>query len=1149
MDTRNPGPKEADDSARRIASLSPAKLAALAQQLKERKARVERMPFIPRRGESENSAPLLPSQVGIWLMDHLHPNLPLYTMAGAWPFKGMVNLNALEQAMFETVRRHEILRTSFPAPRGEPVQLIAPADLPRLPIVDLCGLPEQERWKQAERLTLLDRLLRFDLSKEGPLRMTFLLLGKDEMVLLHSVHHIAFDAWSSSVFTTEREALYRDYSAGKPSSLAELPIQCADFALWHQQWMQGEDAQAQLSYWKEQLGGSSPELELPADRPRAGSQFRGAWQKTLLSSTTTEALKTITHKEGATMFMTLLATFNGLLSRYTGQRDINVGSIFTTRNRSEIEGLIGPFFNTLVLRTDLSGNPTFRELVRRVRQTTLDAYKYSDYPFADLAEALRSSRDPEASSMFRAKFGMGAPQKNSNAGKLFDLAMEGLNHLMAMNMDTQSSRSADTIKSITGEAWLPDNLGIKLDYDLAFYVHEYGDQLDVRIWFNSNLFDRVTIARMLSDFRVFADAVAADPDRQISAAPLMGETGLHQLIEEWNDTRSSYENGKTFSDLFEARVEQMPDAVAVVSEDEQVSYQELRQRSTLLARSLRKLGVGQEGLVAVVAGRGIDFLTVMLAAFKVGAAYLPLDPFDPAARIHQVLSRSKTDVILTTEEFMPEVMRGVDSMASEELPEILTIEMLLGREQPGADLRGGPLLSNRAYVMHTSGSTGTPKGVMVEQAGMVNHLLAKISDLQLTAADTVVQNASEKFDISVWQFLAALLVGGRVCIIDDEAAHSPLELLRLVEREAVTILEIVPSLMVAMLEEMTMGDTRPDLSSLRWLLVTGEEVSADSCTQWLSFYPGLPLLNAYGPTECSDDVTHYAIHEPPSMDVVHMPVGRPVRNTRIHVLDKMNLPAPIGVSGELYVGGVGVGRGYLHDPEKTAEVFVPDPFYPEQGSRLYKTGDLARYRPDGNIEYLGRLDQQVKVRGFRIELAEIEIMLGRCPGVQQAVVLAREDDPGDKRLVAYVVASQDPPPTGRDLIDFSRNVLPDYMAPSAFVFLDEMPLTSNGKIDRRALPPPDEYRLPDDEEWVAPDGPIEKKVAEIWLEMFKVNRIGIYDNFFHLGGHSIKAVRVINRINQAFNVNLSVRSLFEEPTVAGLALLVEEALIEKLEAD
>lgn len=1150
METREPSTDKVSDQAKRVANLSPEKLAALARHIKERKGLRDRASIAP-RSPSANKIPLLPSQDEMWLMDQLHPDRAIYIMAGCWPFKGIVNLIALEQALNETVRRHEILRTTFAALDGETLQVIAPVPRQTLPLVDLRGLAEKERWNQARTLSLQEKARKFDLSEELPQRPALLLLGDDNQILLHSIHHIVLDAWSWYLFISEREALYSAFTQGAPSTLTELTVQCGDIALWYREWLKGEAADAQRSYWKRQLSGCSRELELPVDQPRPARQFVGAWQKVRLAPAAVDSLRRLARDEGATLFMCLLAAVNGWLYRYTGMRDINIGTLFSTRNRPETEDLIGPFFNTLVLRTDLSGQLSFRELLRRARQVTLDAYSHSDLPFAEIEEALRSDRDWDSAPLYRVRLGLGASQPSIGSEELLDglvgMAAQGFNQLSTLFWDTEELHSQSP--KTTGQKRRSSELAVDLDYELAIHLHEVGPQIEFRMWYNSKLYAPSTAARMLRDLRSFAENCCSRPNLSIDKVPLMAPHHSHQLLVEWNDTDAAERPHDVFSELFDSQAGRTPDAVAVMTEDGQVSYGALHRRATLLAHRLKAIGVGPEALVACATGRGIDLLTAMLAAFKVGAAYLPIDPSDPPQRLQYILWHSQPAVVLTSDARLARIKEALEGFASTAHPPVTTVNMLVQTEQPATDFLLAAHPQNRAYVMFTSGSTGVPKGVMVEQAGMVNHLFCKVTDLQLTESDIVGQSASERFDISVWQLLSALLVGARVRILDDETVRSPGALLEAVEREAITILEVVPSLLVGALEEMaSSGTRRVDLSSLRWLLVTGEAILPKTCAQWLSLYPYVPLLNAYGPTECSDDVAHHAIRQTPSPDIIHIPIGRPVLNTQLYVLDVMKRPLPVGVLGELHVGGAGVGRGYLSDPEKTAAVFVPDPFSQQPGGRLYATGDVGRYLPGGSLEYKGRLDYQVKVRGFRIELTEIEVMLGRHPGVQQVVVTAREDQPGEKRLVAYVVAQQ-PAPTTQEMIDFLRAGLPEYMVPSAFVVLEQMPITSNGKINRQALPPPDESRLLDESEWSAPESLIEKKLAEIWSETFKVKKIGIYDNFFHLGGHSIKAIKVVNRINQIFDVNLSVRHLFEEPTIGGLALLVEEAMIEKLETE
>jgi amino acid adenylation domain-containing protein len=580
--------------------------------------------------------------------------------------------------------------------------------------------------------------------------------------------------------------------------------------------------------------------------------------------------------------------------------------------------------------------------------------------------------------------------------------------------------------------------------------------------------------------------------------------------------------------------------VAVVFEDKQLTYRELNAQANCLAWRLVEQGVSPDTTVALLAERSIDFLSVMMAIFKAGGAYLPLDSHHPAQRLCQVLQQSQTPLVLAASKFEPVLSQALLSLPSGKKPQVLLIEELLHQERSEENLPVCCTPSNLAYVIYTSGSTGAPKGAMIEHRGMLNHLYAKILDLKLTDADTVAQMARQSFDISVWQFLAALLVGGRVHIFNDETASDAAQILEQVERLGISILEIVPSLLRMMLEEIGLRNPeRPNLPKLRWLLLTGEALPPKLCRQWLDYYPVIPMLNAYGPTECSDDVTHYPIYQPPAAEVLNMPIGRPVANMHLYVLDSQLQPVPIGVAGEVYVGGIGVGRGYLNNAERTAEVFIADSFAQEPGARLYQTGDKARYLSDGNIEFLGRLDHQVKIRGFRIELGEIEAVLAQHPEVLQTVVVVWEDHPDNKCLVAYVVPHQEQGATPRELRGFLKEKLPDYMVPAAFVMLDTLPLTPNGKVDRRALPVPDTSSLGLEEGFVPPRTHTEEVLTVIWAEVLGLEQIGIYNNFFELGGHSLQATQVISRLREAFQMEVPLRSLLEEPTVAGLAERIE----------
>jgi amino acid adenylation domain-containing protein len=639
------------------------------------------------------------------------------------------------------------------------------------------------------------------------------------------------------------------------------------------------------------------------------------------------------------------------------------------------------------------------------------------------------------------------------------------------------------------------------------------------------------------------EAIVANPQQHLEELPLLTETEQHQLLVEWNDTFTEYPFDKCVHQLFEAQVEQTPDAVAVVFEGKQLTYTQLNAQANRLAWILVEQGVGPDTIVTLLVERSIDFLSAMMAVFKAGGAYLPVDPHHPAQRLCQVLQQSQTPLVLATSKFKAVVSQAIGDLPSGKQPQVLLIEELLEQQQSDENLPLCCTPSNLAYVIYTSGSTGVPKGAMVEHRGMLNHLYAKILDLKLTDADRVAQTARQSFDISVWQFLAALLVGGRVHIFNDEVAADPTQLLEQVERQGISILEIVPSLLRMMLEQiMLSGANRPKLSALRWLLLTGESLPPQLCRQWLEYYPDIPMLNAYGPTECSDDVTHYPIYQPPVPEVLNIPIGRPVANTQLYILDSQLQPVPIGVSGELYVGGIGVGRGYVNNTERTSEVFIPDLFAHKPGARLYKTGDKARYLSDGNIEFLGRLDHQVKIRGFRIELGEIEAVLTQHPEVRESVVIAWEDQPDDRRLVAYVVPNQEVETQHflSLLRRFLKEKLPDYMIPSAFVMLEALPLTPNGKLDRCTLPAPDKSNFAKEASFVLPRYSLEMQLASIWEEVLHIHPVGVQGNFFELGGHSLLAVQLMALIHQHFGKNLPLATLLQHPTIEQMASILSQ---------
>ena len=1111
------------DFSQRIANLSPKKLALLQQRLMKKDNSAVKNQRIPRRETSE-PCPLSFSQQRLWFLDQLDPNSPFNICTGV-RLSGTLNVEALSQTLHALVVRHEALRTNFVCVDGSPVQVVTERQSVELPLIDLSQSSGGDREAEVQRILEKEAQHLFNLSSDLMLAATLLRLASEEHILLLVMHHVAADGWSIGILFRELVVLYKAFSTESPSSLPELPIRYTDFAHWQRQWLTGEVLQRQLGYWKQQLAGAPPLLELPTDRPRPSVQtFRGHSKYFQLNWDLTQKIKTLSQQSGKTLFMTLLAAFVTLLSRYSGQDDIVVGSPIANRNRSEIESVVGFFLNTLVLRTQLQGDPTFLELLERVRETTLAAYDHQDIPFEKLVEELQPQRSLSYSPLFQVMFVL----QNTTAEKL------ELPGLSVTTFDLEDFTIAD---------------------DLFLSIEETDAGLTGELVYNCDLFDVATITRMVEHFEILLEGIVANPQQRISQLPLLSAAEKQQLLFEWNNTAAEVPLKQCFPQLFEAQVSRTPNAIAVVFEDTYLTYFELNARANRMAWSLVELGVGPETIVALLCDRNIDFLTAMLAVFKAGGAYLPLNPDHPVDRMKSCLEQSQVLLVLATRQFEMMASSALNSLEGPP-PQILLLEDMAAQQHSGENLPIRCLPENLAYIIYTSGSTGKPKGAMLEHRGMVNHLYAKINDLALNANDVVAQTASQSFDISIWQFLVSLVVGGRVEIVSNQVATDPAKLLQLVETQKITILEIVPSLLRMILGGLGTGDWRlaigPDPTQypvpspqspvpspqLRWLLLTGETLPPQLCRQWLEEYPTIPMLNAYGPTECSDDVTHYPITQPPATEVINLPIGRPILNTQLYVLDKQLQPVPIGVAGELYVGGVGVGRGYLNNPQLTQKAFIPDPFTEVAGARLYKTGDKVRYKDDGNIEFLGRIDDQVKVRGFRIELGEIEAVLGQHPWVQEAVAIVREDSPGNQHLVAYVVPNQQPSVTVSELRNFLKEKLPDYMVPSAFVMLPSLPLTPNGKIDKRALPMPDiELSLADS--FVPPRTPTEEILANLWGEVLNLKLVGIHNNFFELGGHSLLATQVMSRLRSLFGLDLPLRCLFESPTVAELSKTIE----------
>ena len=1063
--------------------------------------------------EADNSEfdkfPLSYAQERLWFLDQLEPNSPAYIIPAALRISGPLDSLALQASFNLLVSRHESLRTSFAILDGLLLQFISPSRSHVLDLIDLSPLDPLLRLPRASAIASMDAHSPFDLSRGPLLRTKLLKLDDLDHVLILSIHHIISDGWSIAILIREIAALYSSLVSGHDSPLAPLDIQYADFAAWQRDWLDGDQMERQLRYWRKQLAGEYSSLELPTDRARPARQsYRGARLVANVSPEVSRRLKELSRQESVTVYMLLLAAYKVMLMRLSGQEVVTVGTPIAGRNRRELEGLIGFFVNTLVMRTDLTGDPSFRHLLRRVKKTAVEAYAHQDLPFERLVAELQPERDLSRSPLVQVAF-----------------ALQG-NLLPVIELPGVTIDPLDIIKETA-------------KFDLNLSVSDTEDGFVAALIYRSDLFESATIARLLQHFLNLLEGIVANPDEHIWNLPLLTAAERQQITVQWNNTDADFPSDRCFHELFELQAAKTPGNVAVVCEGERLTYEELNGRANRLASALVKQGITADAVVALLDKRTINLLTAMLAVFKAGGAYLPLDPTHPAQRLRQVLSQSRSRLVLTAGNLTRHLSQAIDELPLADRPVVLEIEELLQREDSEANLSLQRNASDLAYVIYTSGSTGLPKGAMVEHAGMLNHLFAKVYDLELKKSDIVAQTASQCFDISVWQFLAVLLVGGQVHILSDEVAHDPSELLKKTGANRVTILETVPSLLRSMLEEIAeAADARPKLEALRYAIVTGEALPPELCRQWLNIYPGIPMLNAYGPTECSDDVTHCFINEPPSTDIVRMPIGRPIANMRMYVLDKTMSPVPIGVHGELYVSGIGVGRGYLNDAKLTEASFLNSQAVGEPGGRLYRTGDLVRYLADGNIEFLGRIDHQVKVRGFRIELGEIEATLSKHSAVRESVVITREDF-GEKQLVAYVVLHPQQTVAASELRNFIRDNLPDYMVPSAFIMLESLPLTPNGKLDRRALPAPVRDIQDSQTEYVEPRTELERLVAGMWKEVLKTEKVGINDSFFDLGGNSIKAAILVNRLQAKLEAFVYVVALFDAPTVAQLAEYLE----------
>ncbi|WP_201376287.1 non-ribosomal peptide synthase/polyketide synthase [Ktedonobacter robiniae] len=1090
-----------------------AELADYVQQLLQRDQGAALPPLVP--VDRHGNLPLSFAQQRLWFLDQLEPGNTAYLLPAVHRLRGVIDSRVLEQALHALSMRHEILRTTFSLRDMQPCQIVHPISRLALPVIDLQGLSVEERLSVASRLAQQESDQPCDLTRGPLLRTSLVRLAAQDQVVLLTMHHIITDGWSNDIFYRELMALYHSSVTGEAAQLAPLPVQYADFASWQRQWFQQDVIEAQLAYWKRQLADVVP-LNLPTDHPRPSIQtYRGAQRALLLPPSLGQQLSALSQREDVTLFMLLLTAFQVLLARYSGQTDICVGTPIANRTRAELEGLIGFFVNTLVLRADLSGDPTFREALHQGREVALGAYSHQDVPFEQLVDVLQPERDLSISPLFQAMF------------------------VMQQDMTATQHAPGHEEPREAGVSGALDVEHTTTKFDLSLFVSVRETGLYCGIEYCRDLFEPATIGRMLEHWQILLEGIVAQPEQPILSLPLLTEAEKHQVLVEWNATEAAYPEQASIPHLFEGQVLRTPDAEALVYEGSSLTYRELNRRANLLACELRSRGVKADTLVGVCMERSVEMVVALLGVLKAGGAYVPMDPAYPQERLAYMLEDAAVSVLLT------------QSALREQLPQqsarVFTLDAGWGADGNGEldNLTPNYRPEHLIYMIYTSGSTGQPKGVMNTHRGVCNRLHWMQQEYQLTAEDRVLQKTPFSFDVSVWEFFWPLISGATLVMARPGGQSDAAYLARLIEEQRISTLHFVPSMLHAFLLE---PELEARCQSLKRVICSGEVLTYELQERFFARLKA-QLHNLYGPTEAAIDVTYWACQSGSKESVI--PIGRPIANTQIYILDEAQQPVPVGVSGELYIGGVGVARGYHQRPELNREKFIPDPSNKNEGGRLFRSGDLARYRPDGVIEFLGRIDHQVKIRGFRIELGEIEAALSQHPNVKEAIVIAREDMPGNKRLVAYLIPEQvgehipavsdspllSPQEAGltlEGLRTFLGQHLPSYMVPSSFLFLSALPLTPNGKVDRKALPAPNSERPELEEQFVAPRNAMEQKLAEIWTEVLGQPRVGIHDNFFALGGDSILSIQIIARAKQV-GIHLQPRQLFLHQSIAQLA--------------
>ena len=1093
------------DISERISALTPEQRVLFEARLKQKGLRthVTAAQTIPRRQDHGSAiCPASIDQERLWFIDQLQPGNTAYNIFSASRIRGALNVPIMERVINELIQRHEVLRTTLKSTDGVPVQVITPELKITLEPVSLEHLPEEERYDEALRLTTEEFAHPFDLEKGPLVRVGLLRLAEDDFVLQVNMQHAITDRWSFAVFEKELAVLYQAFATGQPSPLPELPIQFADYAVWQRERMNSDEYKKDLEYWLRQLDVSFV-LDFPTDFPRPPIQnFQGArvyvgYPKSLL-----DGLKELSRREGVTMFMTLMAAFKTLIYRYTNQHDILISTPIGTRLRPETENLVGYLLNLLIVRTDLSGNPTFRELLKREQEACVGAYAHQEVPFGKLVQELKPKQDASRNPIAQVAFlYLDFPEAT---------AMQFLG-LTATPIDIDNGASR---------------------FDITLAMIETPEGFAISIEYISDIFEHGRMERMAKHLQVLLEGIIANPDARLSDEPILTLEEQQQL-QQWNDTARQFPSTLLVHQLFEQQAALRPDAPALLFEDQALTFSEINSRANQLARRLLSYGgLEPEARVGVMLPRTPDALVALLAIFKAGGCYLPLDPEYPPERLAFMLDDAAVSLLITEESLrvhLPEQATPVITLDAEQLAQ-QSIENIENEIRP----------EQLAYIIYTSGSTGRPKGVSVEHRQLLHTLQSAQEVLKLTESDCLPSIASFSFDISLLELLCAPLAGGRCLLV---STHGVLEatVTASVLQEA-TVLHAVPGLMRRFVN--VARETRTG-RQLRQLLVGGEAVPPELLAEMLEVWRSADVQVLYGPTEATIICGSYAVSREEAVD--HQMIGRPLPNTVLRILDGAGKLVPIGIDGEICIGGAGLARGYLGRADLTAEKFVVDEYSTHAGARIYRTGDRGRYLPDGNIEFTGRMDEQVKVRGFRIELGEIESVLREHGAVKEAVVIALEDKGNERRLAAYVVTAQDASRNVSELRSHLKERLPEYMIPSAFVYLDALPLTSHGKIDRRALPAPDAERPALAEAFIAPQTTTEKSLASIWTKLLGINRVGSNDNYFELGGDSLLATQLVSQVRRVFEVELPLVDLFQHPILAELAASIEEIIIEQME--